>query len=81
MTINDQVFFDSLKDCMFKLVDIDLSWTTIKSNQIAELSKAFINSGYLKSINLSYMSMLDISNLRAKSNHVNEFVEDMIELV
>ena len=81
MTIHDKVFFDSLKDCMFKLVDIDLSWTSIKSYQIAELSKAFINSGYLKSINLSYINMLDISNLRAKSNHVNDFVEDMIELV
>lgn len=81
MTIHDKVFFESLKDCMYKLVDIDLSWTTIKSFQIAELSKAFINSGYLKSINLSYINMLDVSNLRAKLNHVNNFVDDMIELV
>ena len=66
---------------MFKLVDIDLSWTTIKSNQIAELSKAFINSGYLKSINLSYINMQDISNLREKSKYVDEFVDDMVELV
>lgn len=66
--------FQHLEDVIQNLQDLDLSWSSLKHSQFVQLGEALLDSSFLSSVNLSYLSVSNMSNLEQRGAHIDKFI-------
>ena len=79
--LKEESVFQYLEDIIQNLQDLDLSWSSLKYSQFLQLGEALLDSSFLRSVNLSYLSVSNISNSEQKGAHIDQFIKHLAAFI